>query len=803
MRLPLLAAALLWPLCAHASQPLPTALEISTGFADARFKVNGTEYRGSGIFVWPEGSKHVVEFELRPDGFQYDEQGRTRWSFSGWRDSSANLLPATSSVLTITAHPSLTKLTAQLNPEHLVRLSFFDGAGAAIAGPAACGAPGAAPMDVIRPGVVYMGDSCYANSQLMWMSPGALTLNAFPYPGFVFLGWSIDGNTGDAALRSLEIRGPLSIVARFAPGKRVRFQTEPAGLSVLVDGVVVRTPDRWPCPVEHMLPVQAPYSVAGMCAGEFDWALGASHVLSAPSPQVDLKGNWWVFDGWAHGGAQSTVYTVASLLPREVFTARFVRGAQVSFLTEPHGLKLSVAGRENWASYNFVWGVGASVTVSAAPEQVDSAGRRYTFRGWSNGGEATQQVVVPASAVTEGLRLIARYELLPQLVVRSSPLPVEVEVDGELCSTPCVIDRPENSTVRLSLPATRQMTEAHRLDFSAWSDGASRVRTFSLQGREARQLTAHYRWSYRLVSDADPPGGAVVRLEPNSADSFYPEGTEVTATAQAQPGFRFRRWGGDVEGTYHAARVVMSEPKHIRALMERLQQIPPAVVRNAAGQTPDVEVAPGSVVSIFGEELAPRYEAGPPNLLAQVLAGVSVRLADRILPLFFVSPGQINAVLPSDLAEGRHELRIIRSGQPDVPGELHARRNAPGLYNRPFEGRVYAWAERSDGSTVEPGTAVRKGEVVSLYGTGWGPYDRPTMDGFPLPASPAYKLADEVELLHGDQVWPVLWAGGAPGQMGTQVLRIRVPVDVEMPALVELRIRVNGRFSNPVWLRVE
>src|SRR6185295_8445827 len=111
-------------------------------------------------------------------------------------------------------------------------------------------------------------------------------------------------------------------------------------------------------------------------------------------------------------------------------------------------------------------------------------------------------------------------------------------------------------------------------------------------------------------------------------------------------------------------------------------------VRNAAGETPISAVAAGSIISIYGVNLASDLLAGPASPLAQTLNNVTVRIGGRLLPLLFVSPGQINAQLPSDLAEGSYALTVRWEGKPDVSASFQVARNAPGLFNNVIEGKA-------------------------------------------------------------------------------------------------------------------
>ncbi|HET8547997.1 MAG TPA: hypothetical protein VFL57_08335, partial [Bryobacteraceae bacterium] len=243
-------------------------------------------------------------------------------------------------------------------------------------------------------------------------------------------------------------------------------------------------------------------------------------------------------------------------------------------------------------------------------------------------------------------------------------------------------------------------------------------------------------------------------------------------------------------------------PRFVRAMLTRVPYIAPQGVRNAAGETPETGVAAGSLISIVGQSLAKGYQAGPTNPLAQTLDGVVVRVEDRILPLVFVSTEQINALLPSDVAEGDYSLTVQTTGQPDVSAPFTVVRNAPGLFSAIVDGKTVAVAVHEDGSPVTPTSPARRGEQVRLMGTGVGPFDRRPIDGFPTPAQPLFTVVDTTEVIAGDLRLPVIWTGAAPGLNGVTAVRFRIPAELSSGA-AELRVAVNGKLSNSVVLPVE
>src|SRR5262249_19821089 len=125
-------------------------------------------------------------------------------------------------------------------------------------------------------------------------------------------------------------------------------------------------------------------------------------------------------------------------------------------------------------------------------------------------------------------------------------------------------------------------------------------------------------------------------------------------------------------------------------------------------------------------------------------------------------------------------------------------------FERKTNDQLYATATHEDGSEIKVDSRARRGELVSLFGTGFGPYDRRVPDGFSLPAETPYTLVDPIQVMIGDTAIDVDWAGGAPGQVGMSLARFRLPDDVAAhDGVVALRVRINGRDSNTVFLVVE
>jgi uncharacterized protein (TIGR03437 family) len=440
--------------------------------------------------------------------------------------------------------------------------------------------------------------------------------------------------------------------------------------------------------------------------------------------------------------------------------------------------------------FYFAWGVGEKHKVEALPELTDAQGRVWRFSSWSNGGNAAQIIDIPLDAdVTGGVRLTATYTQLGKLTVTSPIYPLSVQVDGADCATPCEVVREMGQRIRIAAPPSIGQGEGSRLDFNGWPGGG--LEYVVTLGEVAQTVSAGYHTMNRLAAASDPPNGASWRVDPESPDSYYRNDAIVSISLTAQPGFRFRRWDGDLTGVTPNGVLAMNAPRSVRAVLDAVPYIAPAGVTNAAGATPSTAVAPASIISIFGANLSSSTASAGVGMLPQTLGGTTVRVGDRLLPLVFASPEQINAVLPSDLAMGQQILTVTPANMPDVRTNFTVARNAPGLFVGVFH---------EDGSAVSAESPARKGELLTVYGTGFGPTVTPRFDGFPVPASPDLQISDGIEGKVDGSAVEIVKSVAAPGKVGIDRVQFRIAAGTTSGSL---RITVNSVESNPVTLPIE
>jgi uncharacterized protein (TIGR03437 family) len=238
----------------------------------------------------------------------------------------------------------------------------------------------------------------------------------------------------------------------------------------------------------------------------------------------------------------------------------------------------------------------------------------------------------------------------------------------------------------------------------------------------------------------------------------------------------------------------MTTPHAIQAVTAPVPPVPPApTVVNAASQT--TTIVAGSIASLYGTSLALQTVTATPDPaggpLPQVLGGITLECSGILLPLLYVSPQQINFIVPSALPSGPQKLDVYNESAGMLEVDFTISDSGPGLF-----GAVHA-----DGTAINASAPAQPGEVITVFGTGFGAYQQPVMDGFPAPGVPSDPLVGSFEgLIAGQPVVPV-FAGAAPGLIGVSMAQLALPADL-MPGLLEVAVMVNGAASNTLSIPV-
>jgi uncharacterized protein (TIGR03437 family) len=204
-------------------------------------------------------------------------------------------------------------------------------------------------------------------------------------------------------------------------------------------------------------------------------------------------------------------------------------------------------------------------------------------------------------------------------------------------------------------------------------------------------------------------------------------------------------------------------------------------VVNAASFVENRSLAPGSIVSIFGKNLATATAAADdPQHMPTTLGGVKVDVGGMPCVLFYVSPKQINAEISPNVPLGPAVLTVVAP-----PGTttktLLIEKAAPGVF-----------------STHSSGT--RDGAVLNAVTFDRGPFSVTTM------GNPTYlalyatglDLSSAPTVTIGGIDVPVIWSGAAPGFTGLDQINVKLVPELAGAGRVEVAVTAGAKTSNIV-----
>lgn len=201
-------------------------------------------------------------------------------------------------------------------------------------------------------------------------------------------------------------------------------------------------------------------------------------------------------------------------------------------------------------------------------------------------------------------------------------------------------------------------------------------------------------------------------------------------------------------------------------------------------------LAPGELVAILGTRLSTgtqQFSLDSTGRVPTSLAGVRVLFDGVAAPLLYVSPDQINAIVPFGVSTtGPVNVTIERAT--GVPYSTAAA--SPGIFCN--GAAVFTSCHGSilneDGTVNSRDNPARKGSVVAMYGTGLGQWSPAVADGSVVSAPPYPSAATKPAATVGGSSAEVLYAGAAPGTVaGVNQVNIRLPANAagdEVPVIL-------------------
>jgi uncharacterized protein (TIGR03437 family) len=231
-------------------------------------------------------------------------------------------------------------------------------------------------------------------------------------------------------------------------------------------------------------------------------------------------------------------------------------------------------------------------------------------------------------------------------------------------------------------------------------------------------------------------------------------------------------------------------------------------------------VAPGSIIAIFGTNLASKLAIGDTIPLSGTLDTVtSVTFNGTGAGLFYVSPTQMDAQLPWEaLPGGTVNVVVTTTAGTSAAQTVNVLTSQPGIFTANQSGTGQAVAtDNADGSWAAPSGSIpgvnahpfsiatqgQNGHAIILWCTGLGAVsNQPASSaGAPGPPNLAQTTTQPIVMIGGVQA-QVLFSGLAPGFVGENQVDVLLGPNTPTGSAVPVTIQINGATSNQVTIAI-
>lgn len=327
----------------------------------------------------------------------------------------------------------------------------------------------------------------------------------------------------------------------------VTVTSNPPGLSVVVDGTTVTTPQ------------------------VFSWKMKSTHTLAVTADAQTLLGSTYTYGRWNDNTAAShtikvtpgngTLAQPATSPAVTVYTANFVQLAAYTATASDGSVTVSPQPQ----TYP---GVMGSYFVSRQPVTLTaSADTGYQFLTW--GGTSLPLSANPKTdQVPDGgipYPVTATFTNQPITTITTDPPGLYFTIDNDYYyQGPQGFDQahfnwvPGQTHVVTGFSPNQPYSVNTRYLFQSWSDGGALSHTITVPSTNYT-LTGTWQSQYVPIAYATPDCAATVTLTPSSPDGFYTKGTSVKVAAAPATGWKLTGWSGDLTGKKATETLVVND----------------------------------------------------------------------------------------------------------------------------------------------------------------------------------------------------------------------------------------------------
>jgi len=382
------------------------------------------------------------------------------------------------------------------------------------------------------------------------------------------------------------------------------------------------------------IPSPALVTVNGTFSGSVDWAVAALEIkpgnAGSPPPQYTLTLNatgsgsvsanppggvydsatvvtltaspaaGYQFSGWSGDLSGSTNPAAITMNANKTVTATFTALPQYTLTVNIAG-----SGTVTLNPPGGVYTAATVVTLTAAP----AAG--FVFSGWS--GDLSGSANPAAITMDANKTVTATFTALPQYTLTAN-----ISGNGTVQLNPPGGIYNQGTVVSLTaVPGTG-------FRFSGWSgDLSGTANPASLTMNANKTVTATFAPIPRYTLTLSTVGLGAITADPPAPGGVYDSAAVVTLTANADPGWRFSGWSGDLSGLINPEIITMNANKSVTAtFVERREVVYEETVSGAAASA--VQVTTSAAIAGVSGNLYLAAIAFKPNATVTAVSGLGL-----------------------------------------------------------------------------------------------------------------------------------------------------------------------------------
>jgi uncharacterized protein (TIGR03437 family) len=230
-----------------------------------------------------------------------------------------------------------------------------------------------------------------------------------------------------------------------------------------------------------------------------------------------------------------------------------------------------------------------------------------------------------------------------------------------------------------------------------------------------------------------------------------------------------------------------------------------AGVGNAASGA-SAYIAPGALVSIYGQQFATSSSTSSTLPFPTSVNGTQVTLGGTALPLRYVGGGQINAQVPFNIGINTAQQLVVTNGSTlSAPQSVVVAAAQPGVYTQDQSGSGPGIiVDLNTGAVVTASHPAHVGDVLVIYCNGLGAVNPALPTGTPAPLNgPLSSTVNQLTVSVGGMNAPVSFAGLVPGYPDLYQVNSVVPAGIATGNSVPVILTIAGQSSPPVTLAVQ